>query len=670
MKIGSEGIFNMGDTSLRLKKQVQIYRVILELFTRFFSGSIVFHGNRDVQEEFYRFALEEITRMEEERQTFLFNDLSRIYQKPAEDKIGKRGRTWTSALVKNGLLSAKRELSEVARHYLDSSLEPADDLEKLLSIDVTNLLYFRQYLKLRLYCGNFYVHIFRIAIKMLVEHGSIPRAHFLRILMSIKTGSTHDDIAELIRKYGDVKNRAMDFERWCADNLPPPGMPTLDAAAASLAASGYADAEEFRKVFSNRKSGDTCETYREFVLALVDLRDNRSENAFRTILSLNRDNAIKRAFGFGAMPLKPTGAINEFLEENADSPLLSNNRADIYLRFKACKHADLIGEYSDMCIRSFKATGIVNFDKDIVTLNGSWLFEAMLKELGDRFTLAGTGNIKEYEDDLSSVWFRDVTTTSILDMDNSTIRSILDRIALQFGEPEKGIQALIDKRAEDEFRDFVNRKFPRETTVEILRAIDRRDDDRVHELVTDAATVPTIFEYIVTIAWHHLSEGRGYQLHKSFQTSLDSGKLPLLHRGGGAGDIEIVTGDYALLIECTLMDENAQKKGEMEPVIRHSVNFNADNRGKDEILTIFVANALDRNTANIFRAMRFVSLAGKEEVHGVRIFSITTSELAMMLEKGLSAEWLFGKIREHDMAAPAPVRMDWRDPVVRALNEA
>ena len=58
-----------------------------------------------------------------------------------------------------------------------------------------------------------------------------------------------------------------------------------------------------------------------------------------------------------------------------------------------------------------------------------------------------------------------------------------------------------------------------------------------------------------------------------FGVSLDGNKLPLVHKGGGAGDIEVVTDSNATLIEATLMDSNTQKRGELEPVIRHSVNF-------------------------------------------------------------------------------------------------
>ena len=68
--------------------------------------------------------------------------------------------------------------------------------------------------------------------------------------------------------------------------------------------------------------------------------------------------------------------------------------------------------------------------------------------------------------------------------------------------------------------------------------ISRRNDKKVQELVTDNALVPTIFEYILAIAWYYISDKK-FQLRKSMQLTFSSDNLPLSHASGNKRDIEI-----------------------------------------------------------------------------------------------------------------------------------
>ncbi|MBU5899784.1 AlwI family type II restriction endonuclease, partial [Vibrio cholerae O1] len=75
----------------------------------------------------------------------------------------------------------------------------------------------------------------------------------------------------------------------------------------------------------------------------------------------------------------------------------------------------------------------------------------------------------------------------------------------------------IEDEREKEYREFVESHFPREKIINILENISVRDDESVFGLVTDSATIPTIYEYILTIAWYHLSETKNFKLSTSFQ---------------------------------------------------------------------------------------------------------------------------------------------------------
>ena len=146
--------------------------------------------------------------------------------------------------------------------------------------------------------------------------------------------------------------------------------------------------------------------------------------------------------------------------------------------------------------------------------------------------------------------------------------------------------------------------------------------------------------------------------------SLDGNKLPLTHRGGGAGDIEIVTEDYSLLIEATLMDLSSQKRGEMEPVIRHSINFTLENNKSQ---TIFIANELDDNVINVFRATQFIQFNGTLKtgvVNGLNIFGLTTDELIIILQKGINDIDLLNTITSHYSTIPTTIRNNWRQEIL------
>ena len=60
------------------------------------------------------------------------------------------------------------------------------------------------------------------------------------------------------------------------------------------------------------------------------------------------------------------------------------------------------------------------------------------------------------------------------------------------------------------------------------------------------------------------------------------------------------------MIEATLMNKQAQKRGEWEPVLRHSANLSIDSDKPST--TLFLADDLDSNTINIWRAVATIPL--------------------------------------------------------------
>lgn len=675
----SASIFNMGDTSIRVKQIVDVHKVILRQLDSFMGPGMVWRGNSEANEEFYRLFIDEIVRLEEEEGTELFRDFARArtYVKPALGKMGMRGRTLTNALVKSGLIDTDRRLSTVGRDYLEGSTAAADPVEQLLGLDTDNLVYLRQYLKMRIYScdGKDFFCNFRFALKFLSKYSDVPQNDFLRVVESVKPGKSEEDLNAIIDGYADVALGKRTFESYYTDvfSLSLRSRDEFREAREMFDRRDFSD-ESFIRVFHNRDSSDISLLYRDFVMALIALKEEGSSEAFERIKKLSRDARIKKAFGENRLPFafRRKETAEEFLEANADSPLLGENDYDIYMTFVFSKHNDLVREYSDMCRRTFRITGLVSFERGLVNLNSKWIIKPLIEMLGDRFNMSGSGDFREYEEDPESPWFMDISTTEILGLTSEMTDELIEKTGAALGVGDiSALAASVEAMREEEFRTFVEDRFSRERTVDILRAISARDDEAVFRMVTDNATIPTIYEYMLTIAWYHLSDKKDFSLHRSFGVALDGSRLPLTHRGGGAGDIEILAKGYSLLIEATLMEPGTQKRGELEPVIRHSVNFAIDCRERDgRTQTLFVANRLDDNVINIFRSVCFVQLngpAGRESVTGLDIFSVTTEEIIRMLERSTAGEKLLDTAANMLGREPELIENGWRKPVMERV---
>jgi hypothetical protein len=156
---------------------------------------------------------------------------------------------------------------------------------------------------------------------------------------------------------------------------------------------------------------------------------------------------------------------------------------------------------------------------------------------------------------------------------------------------------------------------------------------------------------MVGIAWYYFS-GKRINLLQSFNLTLSANFEPLMHAGGGQGDIVIYEEDKVVMLEATLMNANSQKRGEWEPVLRHSANLKieeeSNNTGRD-VTTFFIADTFDYNTINIWKAVSSVSLQSsvyKEKfTDNVIIMPISTNELVSLMDKSYDYDKIISKVR-------------------------
>ena len=161
-----DSIMNLGDTSFRRKNLLDDYKVMLQGITEQLEE---WNINNNSQINFYQYVaksglIDEIFFLD--YYAFISGKFKEnIFQKYQNkkgvkdeeslinyfvDEQKKRGRTYTNALVKIGLLDEKRKITEIGENLLNGKIEQ-DSIEKLFSLTDDNIIFLRQLLKLKVY---------------------------------------------------------------------------------------------------------------------------------------------------------------------------------------------------------------------------------------------------------------------------------------------------------------------------------------------------------------------------------------------------------------------------------------------------------------------------------------------------------------------------------------
>lgn len=262
-----------------------------------------------------------------------------------------------------------------------------------------------------------------------------------------------------------------------------------------------------------------------------------------------------------------------------------------------------------------------------------------------------------------------VSLSEILKYKNKEIAQVEYHIRREFpGRSLEEIPFILADKRKREFALFLERSYPAEKVKEILRLFaDRTNDKQIKEMVCQDATVPTIYEYIVGIAWYYFS-GKRIDLLGSYNLTLSADFEPLVHAGGGQGDIVIYEKDKVVMLEATLMNANSQKRGEWEPVLRHSINLKVEEETAKtgrEVTSFFIADRFDYNTINIWKAIAAVPLQSTVEkdkfTDNVVIMPVRSEELCSLMDRHREYDGMITKVHDLFEVDKVSFDMNWRD---------
>lgn len=675
-------IWVFGTTSLRPRqlshKIITILQALTELEESLLSAgspSWQWGGNNELQEAFYDLA--------KERGVVTGN----------APRKAKDARVLTSGLVDLGLLTEERVVTDAGRELLaatESSSEVGEEPEtNIFAIDRESFVYLKQLLKASLRVGESTVRPFVVVAKLLSEFGSLSYDEFCYLAQLI---TTHDDyaiISEAIRELRMMTDKQQ-IGQYIDDTI---WRVIISKPRYQRAWELLKSAEESRLdevipiIVLNRKSMKYAEWFSPLyrLLTKIYIEGESTSSEVTKLYDLAKKSGWKKL-------LFKKGTTRNKVRENGAETLCSHGEGNPFADItdervlRACffKHLHLIKtkatlkDYSDLNKRYIKLTNTILFENEEIKFDTlpRYIFAEVAPLLFEQAAFAAHPHLANATE---LIEVSDCFTKEAVEVATSTARQDLGLAPTEeWGEVEKIIR---DQRT-DKFRSLVEERFDDKTLIRLLRLMEERKDDKIFELVTDEADIPTIFEYLVGVIWYRVSDYSG-DILSFLKLSLDAELLPRTHATGGTADIvyqydadpDGCYPPHTLLIEATLTDSTSQRNSEMEPVSRHLGNYIIHEKAytyisndgvvkiKDQTAqSLFVATTLDRNVRNDFYGRRSINYEKDFDgapviLDGTKIVSIDTELLAEILRREVKYSSIYPLFESYfsstDKSAPA-----------------
>lgn len=676
--------FTLFETNGRRADIINAYSIYLDILDKLYkeypSSFWAKYPNSFLQYEFYKRAIGASPKVFKKHSTFdkmepLINKNKKLFYAADEDfcksiglfpfckensvwkdydvNIENRARQYTRNLVLMGFATPKRQITEVGYEYL-SKQTIKDRLEELLPLSDFNIILLRQIMKLKIFTeadenGNrrWYSPFF-YCLKLLLEDEKISKSMLKSAVLSTNPYDKDDEaIIEVPEEIQPVEKL---------------------------------DEQVFKKCFTSRKSNDYQKIYYSFYNIFYDFYYNQDEKHYKILCDFyfTDDNKVtidgtflnENSLSFGKR--NNHHSFDKFKESNKDSIWFNDSNTfnrTFYEQFSQSKAKRLIKEYGDTLFRILTATGLFNFSNALPELRYKDVIVEMLNGIDmDSFTFGQMSNDEylKYEDNEKSYFGSKLTLIDIFNYTDSQVDTIINTLRQKYGS--NIIEALRDEKSKL-LKEHIEAKYPKDKIIELLGYFKgTREDNKIKRYVDSQATVPTIYEYITAIAWYYISN-KDFSIYDSLNLSLDGNLEPLEHAQGGAGDIVINYDDKVIMLEVTLMNKAAQKRGEWEPVLRHSVNLKVENETK-EVTTLFIADELDFNTVNIWRAVATVPLEstnGQKRTKNVYIMPFTNDDIISYLSKEISSKKIIESIRQSYSSLNTNFDELWREKIIENI---
>lgn len=573
----------------------------------------------------------------------------------------KDAREKTSGLVDIGLITENRQLTEVGLKLLEISENEDFGRDNILQIDNDSFLFFKQLLKTTNEVDGKIVNPYLVIAGLLQRFGKITKEEFTYLAPLIISQSSYDEIVNKITLY---RNNQLDINSIIFDRLM-----SMDNYVEAL--QHFLDNEVTEqlilKIGMNRKSSERglCQYDRPYHWLYTALRNFQSIPSNENVIKIY--NAICSISGKASTLWKNcifTNTRRSSIERDgvallSDEPILSmTNEIEFKKEFFKLMHVfkakATLSDYCDLNRRYLKTTDTILFEDNEVKFDV--IPQCYFNLIGNNiFRLMFTPNTNLTDNcelvEISNIY--NISQLQLFNMVQSTYNITISN--------ENDIRNLIQRERYERFNHLIEQKFSNEQLIELLSMFEERRDNDIKQIVTNNADIPTIFEYIVAIAWYKISERSGDVLNY-MNLSLDADLLPKSHAQGGHEDITYIypkTEQYpahSLLIEVTLSEGNNQRRMEMEPVSRHLGDYLLRTRNLNSYC-VFISNFLHLNVISDFRnrrTMEYYNSDGTQSINGMKIIPCQSSELKTILSRNITYSLLYSIFEQaHNSNIPA-----------------
>ncbi len=577
-----------------------------------------------------------------------------------EDKDAPRkdkdAREKTSGLVDLGLINAERRLTSAGQALLDIAESGIFEGDNLLQIPADSFIYFKQLLKLSCPFEEGHVRPYAILAYMLAELGEISKEEFTYLLPLAINRNKMDMIINYIR---EIRNGNATIDEAITSVLSE--MDNYRIAQTMLNNATVVDDILIQEIGMNRKSRSYDLPYAELYRVLDVYRsypeDCVANQLFKAVTKISGKASLywkKHLFNTSLESVvKRDGAatVNRVALFRAASN--EEFRNEFFRLLHLFKAKSLLDDYYDLNKRYFKTSDTVLFKDDIV-----------------KFDIIPNCYFSLVKDSLLDIAFTQATNlfnnTSLADMGiafDIKQEQLFEKAEELYGVQVRNlydIQGFVDKERYARLNQMIDEKFTDETLIKLMTHFEKRDDKDIQALVTNNADVPTIFEYVLAIAWYKIS-GRQGKVLEYMNLSLDADLLPITHAAGGHEDITYkyeATENYpahTLLIEATLAGGTNQRRMEMEPVSRHLGDYLLNHT--EETYCVFATTFLHVNVVADFRGRKFMpyySSDGTRSINGMKIVPCNTEEIKTIIQRDITYAQLYKVFEEAHQANPAP----------------
>lgn len=639
--------YSLGTTSFRMQNFNQKIEQQLDLLNQFWEKpeytNEKWESNEPIQEAYYNFIKK-----------------SGFLKEGDAPRKAKDARQKTSGMRDIGLIDDNRRLTAVGKKLLEIAKSGNFSSDNFLQIPKDSFVYFQQLLKTYIGINNDSgVRPFVLLARLLKKFNYLSKEEFMYLFPLCINRETTEFIENKLSEFrgkdvnvGEIVTEIFMQQQNYKD--------ALDYFISEKSVSE----ETFCTVGLNRKSKDYDRAYFPLYNAIkkVYFDDDKSPKAIMALYEASDIGNVKthwRKFLFKTSssasikksPLDQLQSANMFSN-------LENEKAFKTVFFKTMhmvKVERTLEDYFDLNRRYLKISDTLLFADEQVKFDviPKYYFSLLPDEF---YNLAFVKSDKLVElqslEEISPfLKLDDEKLLKVINKDNKTAFS-------QIGDIK---QFVADERTK-RFNKLIDEKFSDNQLIYILQLISKRADKEIQELVTDDADIPTIFEYILGIAWYKISERKG-DILSFMNLSLEADLLPKTHAGGGEADLvfqyEAENGypKHSLLIEATLADSTNQRRMEMEPVSRHLGEYKLTHKDL-ESYCVFITNFLHMNVISDFRNRRkmeyYGGKNGDEVINGMMITPLENELLVTILKNGVKYPQLYKLFHEIQESSLAP----------------